>query len=109
MNQRLRISRREVLRGMGVSIALPLLEAVTLASPAASSTSRKALRLAFVYVPNGKHMAAWKPAAEGPLADLPPTLTPLQLFRSDVLVLSGLTLDPARAHGDGGGDHARAM
>jgi hypothetical protein len=109
MTYRLRISRREVLRGMGVSIALPLLEAMTPASPAVSSTSRKPLRLAFVYVPNGKHMAAWTPAVEGPLSDLPPTLTPLQLFRSDMLVLSGLTLDPARAHGDGGGDHARAM
>jgi hypothetical protein len=54
-------------------------------------------------------MAAWTPAAAGSLSELPPTLTPLQPFRSDILVLSSLTLDPARAHGDGGGDHARAM
>jgi hypothetical protein len=109
MNERLRISRREVLRGMGTTIALPVLEAMTPLAQAGSSTSRPPLRLAFVYVPNGKHMADWTPAAAGPLSVLPPTLTPLQPFRSELLVLSGLTLNPARAHGDGGGDHARAM
>src|SRR5262249_12846486 len=39
----------------------------------------------------------------------PPILAPLKPVRDDLLVLSGLTLDKARAHGDGGGDHARAM
>jgi hypothetical protein len=65
--------------------------------------------MAFIYVPNGKHMADWTPAAAGPLADLSPLLRPLEAVQQDVLVLSGLALDPARAHGDGGGDHARAM
>jgi hypothetical protein len=120
MSQRLRISRREVLRGVGASIALPLLEAMAPAadpftptlSPSRGRGQGKGAappRLAFVYVPNGKHMADWTPAATGSLSALPPTLTPLQPYRSDVLVLSGLTLDSARAHGDGGGDHARAM
>ncbi len=110
MNQRLRISRREVLRGLGTIIALPLLEAMIPVARAGGSPAKKSpTRLAFVYVPNGKHMADWTPAAAGPLSALPPTLTPLQPFCSDVLVLSGLALDPARAHGDGGGDHARAM
>src|SRR5262249_23026132 len=49
------------------------------------------------------------PAAEGTLAALPSTLQPLAPFQKDLLVLSGLTLDKARPHGDGGGDHARAM
>jgi hypothetical protein len=40
---------------------------------------------------------------------LPPTLKLLTAFAQDLLVLSGLTLDSARPHGDGGGDHARAM
>jgi hypothetical protein len=40
---------------------------------------------------------------------LSPILSPLKPIRDDVLVLSGLTLDKARPHGDGGGDHARAM
>ena len=66
-------------------------------------------RMAFLYVPNGIDMANWTPAAEGPLTALPPTLQPLAPVQQDLLVLSGLTLDKARAHGDGGGDHARAM
>jgi hypothetical protein len=65
--------------------------------------------MAFVYVPNGIHMADWMPAAAGPLAELPTILKPLSAFAQDLLVLSGLTLDSARSHGDGGGDHARAM
>jgi hypothetical protein len=109
MSQRLKISRREVLRGVGTTLALPLLEAMTLTGCAESSRNQPPRRLAFVYVPNGKHMADWTPAGTGSLSALPPILTPLQPFRSDVLVLSGLTLDSARAHGDGGGDHARAM
>jgi hypothetical protein len=105
-----RISRRAALRGLGVSIAMPLLEAMageTLALPGARPSWP--LRLAFLYVPNGVHMADWTPPAVGPLTELPPTLKPLQAFGQDLLVLSGLTLDSARDHGDGGGDHARAM
>ena len=41
--------------------------------------------------------------------ELPAILEPLRAVKDDILVLSGLTLNPARAHGDGGGDHARAM
>ncbi|HEX4613846.1 MAG TPA: DUF1552 domain-containing protein [Urbifossiella sp.] len=100
-----RITRRAVLRGAGVSVALPLLEAMAPAqSPAVGPT-----RAAFVYVPNGAHMPAWTPWATGAGFDLPPILAPLRPVRDDVLVLSGLALDKARAHGDGGGDHARAM
>jgi hypothetical protein len=53
-------------------------------------------------------MADWTPAAEGAL-QLSKTLLPLKDVKDDVLVLSGLALDKARAHGDGPGDHARAM
>lgn len=102
------ISRRTALRGFGASVALPLLEAMmpstTLAAEATTPT-----RAAFVYVPNGVHMPAWTPTTTGSLFDLPPILAPLKPVRDDVLVLSGLTLDKARAHGDGNGDHARAM
>ena len=65
--------------------------------------------MAFLYVPNGVHMPDWTPRAEGRKFDLPPILEPLEAIKDDLLVLSGLTLNPARAHGDGGGDHARAM
>jgi hypothetical protein len=65
--------------------------------------------MAFLYVPNGMHMPDWTPQETGASFALPPILEPLTTVKDDLLVLSGLALDPARAHGDGGGDHARAM
>jgi hypothetical protein len=106
------ISRRTALKGLGVSIALPMLEAMRPWPSRAGSADRAdaPLRVAFVYVPNGVHMPDWTPrATAGAGLDLPPILEPLRAVKDDVLVLSGLTLNPARALGDGGGDHARAM
>jgi hypothetical protein len=78
-----------------------------LAAPASSASPK---RLAFLYVPNGVHMQDWTPAAEGRLSEsLPWILEPMKAFKDDFMVLGGLTLDKARANGDGPGDHARAM
>jgi hypothetical protein len=108
-----RISRRTVLRGVGAAVALPWLEAmgpVTSWAAAAGDVKKAApCRLAFLYAPNGKNMADWTPKAEGTGFELPAILAPLSKVRDDLLVLTGLTADKARAHGDGGGDHARAM
>jgi hypothetical protein len=106
------ISRRTVLRGLGTALALPWLEAMgPLTSWGAGTTAAKAApnRMAFLYVPNGKNMADWTPQAEGAGFELPAILEPLRPVKDDLLVLTGLTADKARAHGDGGGDHARAM
>jgi hypothetical protein len=62
----------------------------------------------FFMVPNGAHMPAWTPSTQGPGFTLPATLEPLQKHREYVSVFSGLTLDGARDHGDGAGDHARS-
>ncbi len=102
------ISRRAALRGLGVSVALPFLEAM-MPLRAKAATATAPTRAAFVYVPNGVHMPAWTPATTGAQFELPPILASLKPVRDELLVLSGLTLDKARAHGDGGGDHARAM
>jgi hypothetical protein len=107
MNHYQGISRRTALRGMGVSVALPLLEAMLPARVA--ETSSPPVRLAFVYAPNGKHMPAWTPTRLGADYDLPPTLEPLKAVKQDVMVLSGLSLHKANGNGDGPGDHARAM
>jgi hypothetical protein len=64
-------------------------------------------RMAFVYVPNGIIMEQWTPPA-ALQEPLPPILEPLASFREKILVISGLAQDGGRAHGDGGGDHARA-
>jgi hypothetical protein len=101
------LSRRTALRGLGAAIALPWLDAMT--PPSARAAAAVPKRIAFFYVPNGVHMADWTPTAEGPLAVLPHILEPLAPLKDDILVLTGLTQDGARAHGDGGGDHARSL
>jgi hypothetical protein len=105
------ISRRAVLRGLGASVALPLLEAMQGGPLRGGPADRPGvpLRMAFFYVPNGVHMPDWSPRSEGAGFELPAILEPLHPVKDDLLVLSGLTLNPARALGDGGGDHARAM
>jgi hypothetical protein len=65
-------------------------------------------RLAFFYVPNGAHMKSWSPKETGSGYEVSKTLSFIKPFKSDVLVLSGLTQDKARPNGDGPGDHARA-
>jgi hypothetical protein len=102
------ISRRTALKGLGTAVALPFLESLAVAAPAAAASGAPK-RLAFVYVPNGVNMPAWTPAAEGKLAQLTGILSPLDAHKEYVNVISGLALDKARANGDGPGDHARAM
>jgi hypothetical protein len=102
------ISRRTVLKGMGAAVALPLLDAMTpIVSAAPASASP--LRAAFMYVPNGIHMADWTPKGEGSLTELPSILSPLKPHVNQLNVFSGLALDKAKANGDGPGDHARAQ
>jgi len=107
-----RLSRRTVLRGLGTAMALPLFDAmlpVNARALEAATAAETPHRLAFLYVPNGVNMADWTPASEGPDFDLPAILQPLNKVRQKFSILSGLTLDKARANGDGGGDHARAL
>ena len=60
------LSRRTVLRGMGVTLALPLLDAMVPALSALTKTAASPVhRFSAVYVPNGITMEAWTPAAEG--------------------------------------------
>ena len=106
MMHRKPILRRTVLRGLGTAISLPLLEAMLPTSRAAIAAAP--LRMMFFMVPNGAHMPAWTPSTQGPGFTLPATLEPLQKHREYVSVFSGLTLDGARDHGDGAGDHARS-
>ena len=99
------LSRRTVLRGMGATVALPLLDSMT---PAFAATSEPPVRLGFVYVPNGVTLADWTPKGEGAGFECSRILKPLEPFREDLLVLSGLAHKNGEALGDGPGDHARA-
>lgn len=102
------LPRRKFLRGLGTAMALPFLESVATGRAMAATAAKPPVRMAFLYVPNGVHMPAWKPATEGAGYALTPTLAPLAAVRSKLTVLSGLTHDKARANGDGPGDHARS-
>lgn len=107
--QQSRISRRTILRGAGVSLALPWLE--SLAPRASAGTAVVAgppQRMAFMFVPNGVHLPDWTPKQAGYGYDLGHILRPLAPVQDDVIVVSGLTHDKGRANGDGAGDHARS-
>jgi len=85
------LSRRTVLRGMGASVALPLLDAMLPAATALAKTAAAPRpRMAFVYFPHGAVMDKWTPKAEGAHFDLPPILEPLEPFQKQLTIVSGL-------------------
>ena len=103
------LPRRTFLRGMGVTLALPLLDAMVPASSALAKTAAKPVRrLGFVYIPNGAVMRSWQPEGEGKLTQLSPTLRPLEPFKDQTIVPIGLSQKQAEALGDGNGEHSRA-
>ena len=99
------LPRRTFLRGMGTTIALPFLDAMT---PAFAAPAKPATRVAFVYTANGVIMGDWTPAEAGAGFEFTKTLAPVEPFRDNLLVLTGLAHRNGEALGDGPGDHARA-
>ncbi|HWP85033.1 MAG TPA: DUF1552 domain-containing protein [Terriglobia bacterium] len=106
------LPRRTFLRGMGATLALPLLDAMVPAfASTAGEVSGRPNRLSIVYAPTGMIMDQWTPATEGAGFAMPPILTSLEPFRDRMLVLSGLALKNADAilPGEGAvGNHSRA-
>ena len=104
------LPRRTFLRGVGASLALPLLDGMVPAFAAVRSSAAKPIpRLFTGYVPNGVIMNQWTPADGEALTDLPATLQPLTPFKDKLLVVSGLADAPAfPLPGEGTGDHVRA-
>lgn len=108
MSKATQISRRTVLRGLGTAVAIPWLESSLPRVAFGAEAPKPPVRLAFLCVPNGKHMPDWKPEKEGADFELKPILQPVAKFKDQMLQLTGLTLDGGFAHGDGPGDHARS-
>lgn len=105
------LSRRTVLRGLGTAVPLPLLDAMVPALASARNVAAKpALRLGFVYVPNGimDLKGEWTPKGEGREFEFSEIMQGLSPFRERLTVLSGLAQVNGRPGGDGPGDHARA-
>ena len=103
------LPRRTFLRGVGATLALPFLDAmVPAASTAARAAAAPARRLGFIYIPNGVIQEQWVPARTGSGFQFSRILSPLEPFRDQVLILSGLAHRQADSFGDGNGDHPRA-
>jgi hypothetical protein len=103
------LSRRTFLRGAGAVIGLPMLDAMIPALGWAKDAAPKPVtRLCYVYVPNGMVMKNWTPVATGANFAITPILKPLERYRDQMLVLTGLMCHNANPLGDGPGDHARA-
>jgi hypothetical protein len=109
-------SRRNFLRGLGATIALPAFAsfatgkifAAAAGSELATTASGAPLRAAFLYFPNGAIPAAWWPTGDEKNFQLGSTLQPLAPQLKNLQILGGLADKSAEAENDGGGDHARA-
>ena len=105
------LPRRTVLRGLGAALALPLLDSMVPAATALQTTAaRPRRRFGVVYTPNGMMMPSWTPAQDGAQFELSPTLKPLEPFRNQLIVVSGLSSKPPANSpaGAAAGVHARA-
>ena len=113
------LPRRTFLRGAGATVALPLLDAMVPALTAQGRTAAAPVRrLSFVYIPNGaivdlrlpggQVLDTWTPVGSGTPLELAPTMAPIERFRGQTVVLTGLGSRPMEAQGDGNGDHARS-
>ena len=90
------LPRRTFLRGMGASLALPLLDAMVPGLRAATPVRR----LGFIYIPMGAHLPLWKPAAQGRLTELSPSLSALTPHLDQITVVSNLELKNAYSQGN---------
>jgi hypothetical protein len=89
-----------VLRGLGASVSLPLLDAMIPAGTALAQTAaRPKPKLGFFYLPHGAVMDRWKPAATGRAFELPQILAPFAPFQNDMTVVSGLRNQAAEGAG----------
>jgi hypothetical protein len=104
------LSRRTVLRGLGVTVALPLLDSMAPAqTPLAKTAAASKSRLSCIYVPHGATMDKWTPEIEGKEFAFTEILAPLEKYRNQLSILSNLAHPAAGGAGsDAGADHARS-
>jgi|SRR5579871_6013261 len=104
------LPRRTFLRGMGVTVALPLLDSMVPAqTPLAKTAAVPKSRFCGIYVPHGAIMKQFTPDIEGVGFAFKPILSPLEPFRDQLLIVSGLAAKTAGpAPGESGGDHSRS-
>jgi hypothetical protein len=93
-----KLSRRTVLRGMGATLSLPLLEAMVPAlTPVVKTAANPLKRFGAIFVPLGERPGYWTPKTVGSDFEFSPILKPLEPFRNAMTVLSELC-DPLDGH-----------
>ena len=97
------LPRRTVLRGLGATLALPFLDAMTPAFAQGQGVKKPAHRFLTFYVPNGMAMEYWSPKGEGSAFELSPILEPLAPYRNQTLVLSGIHANWVAIHAGASG------
>jgi hypothetical protein len=89
------LPRRTILKGLGASVALPLLDSMIPAGTALAATAAAPkTRLGCIYIPHGATMDKWTPKGEGATFEFSETLQPLAPFRDRITVISDLAHAP---------------
>ena len=104
--RRVALDRRTLLRGGAAGLALPWLDAML---PAMTPSPAPKPVAVFIFSPNGMNMQQWRSPSEDGATVCGPTLAPLQGFAPRLTVFGGLEISGGWSHGDGPGDHARAV
>ena len=103
------LPRRTFLRGMGVTLALPLLDAMVPAfTPIRLTAASGTRRLGFFYVPNGMTQDSRLVPTTATNFDLPLVVQPLEPVRKQLILTNGLDNKQVEPLGDGNGNHPRA-
>jgi hypothetical protein len=105
------LSRRTFLRGVGVTLSLPLLDAMLPAqTPLVKTAAKPQIRLGLCFIPHGAVINNWTPIGDGTDFDLSRTLMPLAPYKDQLVVISNLAHKNAApaGSGDNGGDHTRS-
>src|SRR6478609_12034531 len=86
------LSRRTLLRGAGVALGLPWLEAMVPSAWGQSTPAavKSPVRMAVLYMANGVNTTQWTPEGQGRDFRLSPTLQPLEDLKDQLLVVSNL-------------------
>jgi hypothetical protein len=93
------LPRRTFLRGIGVTLALPLVDAMVPALTAQAPATRPVRRFAATYLPHGNLLSQWTPATAGAGYEMTPILSPLARFRDQMVVVSGTSGGPTVLNG----------
>ena len=96
---KMHLPRRTFLRGLGVTLALPLLDAMVPALTAQAAATRPIRRFGAIYLPHGNLLSHWTPATSGAGYDMTPILSPLAAYRDQMVVVSGMSAGPTVLNG----------